>query len=188
MLTFNEKEHKYYSCGKEIPSVSKIMESITCHFYGNVPQYALDIACKRGTQIHKAIYDYELFGDYEIDDEYKEYLENYLKFKEDYKPEIIDQELMLTNEEWAGTVDYICKINNETWLIDHKTSKEIHENLISVQEYGYKCLCEYNGLKIDKFGVLHLKKDGYELREIKPNEKMWDCCYKCYKFGKGDKK
>lgn len=186
MLTFNEKEHKYYYGGKELPSVSKVMESITCHFYSDIPQMALDIACERGTQVHKAILDFELFDDYEIEDKYKEYFESYLKFKEDYKPEILHQEKMLTNGEFAGTIDYICKINNKTWLIDHKTSKEIHENLIAVQEYGYKELCVYNDIKIDKFGVLHLKKDGYELREITPNEEMWNCCYKCYEYGKGE--
>ena len=186
MLTFNEKEHKYYYGGKELPSVSKIMESISCHFYSDIPQMALDIACERGTQVHKAIYDYELFDDYEIEEKYKPYFESYLQFKEDYKPEMLYQEKMLTNGEFAGTIDYICKIDNEIWLVDHKTSKEIHENLIAVQEYGYKELCAYNGIKIDKFGVLHLRKDGYELREITPNKEMWEICKKCYDYGKGE--
>lgn len=184
MLTFNEKEHKYYYGGKELPSVSKIMESISCHFYSDIPQTALDIACERGTQVHKAILDFELFDDYEIEDKYKLYFESYLKFKEDYKPEILHQEKMLTNGEFAGTIDYICKIDNEIWLIDHKTSKEIHENLIAVQEAGYNELCDYNGITIEKFGVLHLRKDGYELREITPNKEMWEICKKCYEYGK----
>ena len=186
MLTFNEKEHKYYYGGKELPSVSKIMESISCHFYSDIPQMALDIACERGKICHQAIFDFELFDDYEIEDKYKPYFESYLKFKEDYKPEILHQEKMLTNGEFAGTIDYICKINNETWLIDHKTSKDIHENLIAVQEAGYNELCDYNGITIEKFGVLHLRKDGYELREITPNKEMWEICKKCYDYGKGE--
>ena len=186
MLTFNEKEHKYYYGGKEVPSVSQIMKAITTFFYSNIPQTALDIACSRGTQIHKAIYDYELFDDYEIEDKYKEYFESYLKFKEDYKPEILHQEKMLTNEEFAGTIDYICKIDNEIWLLDWKTSRDLHENLIAVQEAGYDQLCAYSGIKIDKFGAVHLRKDGYELREITPNNEMWDICKRCYDYGRND--
>lgn len=185
-LTFNEEKHEYRLGDKILPSVSEIMKAITTFFYKDVPQMALDIACKRGTQVHKVIYDYELFDDYEIEDKYKPYFESYLKFKEDYKPKILHQEKMLTNGEFAGTIDYICKIDNEIWLIDHKTSKEIHENLIAVQEAGYDQLCTYNGIKIDKFGAVHLRKDGYELREITPNKEMWEICKKCYEYGKGE--
>lgn len=184
MLTFNEKEHKYYYGGKELPSVSKIMESISCHFYSNIPQVALDIACERGSAIHKAIYDKELFDDYELEDKYKPYFDSYLKFKEDYKPEILHQEKMLTNGEFAGTIDYICKIDNELYLIDFKTSKELHKNLISVQLEGYRKLCEYNNIKIDKYYALHLKKEGYEIVEIKPNKKMFKMCFDCYYYAK----
>lgn len=186
MLTFNEKEHKYYYGGKEIPSVSKIMESITCHFYGNIPQIALDIACDRGNQIHKAIYDYELFGDYKIEEKHKGYFESYLEFKEKYKPIYLYQEEMLTNGLWAGTTDAIATINGETWLIDWKTSRDLHKNLLGVQEYGYSELWAYKGVKIDKYGAVHLRKDGYEFVEIEPNKEMWECCYECWKFGKGE--
>ena len=186
-LTFNEEKHEYRLGDKILPSVSEIMKAITTFFYKDVPQMALDIACERGTQVHKAILDFELFDDYEIEDKYKPYFESYLKFKEDYKPEILHQEKMLTNGEFAGTIDYICKIDNEIWLIDHKTSKDIHENLIAVQEAGYDQLCAYNDIKIDKFGVLHLRKDGYELREITPNKEMWNICKRCYEYGKDEK-
>lgn len=186
MLTFNEKEHKYYYGGKEVPSVSQIMKAITTFFYSDIPQTALDIACERGSQIHKAIYDYELFSDYEIEEKYKGYFESYLKFKENNKPKILHQEKMLTNGEWAGTIDCICEIGNKTWLIDWKTSRDLHKNLLGVQEYGYSELCRSNGLKIDKYGAVHLKKDGYEFVEIEPNKEMWECCYKCYRYGKGE--
>ena len=186
-LTFNEEKHEYTIEGKIIPSVSEIMQSISVHFYTkDIPEIALEIAKDRGTQTHKAILDFELFDDYEIEEKYKGYFESYLKFKEDKKPEILHQEKMLTNGEFAGTIDYICKIDNEIWLLDWKTSRNLHENLIAVQEAGYDQLCTYNGIKIDKFGAVHLKKDGYELREITPNKEMWKICKKCYEYGKGE--
>lgn len=185
-LTFNEEKHEYRLGDKILPSVSEIMKAITTFFYKDVPQIALDIACERGKICHQVIFDYELFDDYEIEDKYKEYFESYLKFKEDYKPEILHQEKMLTNEEFAGTIDYICNINNKTWLLDWKTSRDLHENLIAVQEAGYDQLCAYNGIKIDKFGAVHLRKDGYELKEITPNKEMWEICKKCYDYGKGE--
>ena len=185
-LTFNEEKHEYRLGDKILPSVSEIMKAITTFFYKDVPQIALDIACERGKICHQAIFDYELFEDYQIEDKYKPYFESYLKFKEEYKPKILHQEIMLTNGEWAGTIDCICEIDNETWLIDWKTSRDLHENLLEVQLEGYKQLCVYNGIKIDKYGAVHLKKDGYEFVEIEPNKEMWECCYKCYQYGKGE--
>ena len=81
--------------------------------------------------------------------------------------EIINQEQRLTNGKFAGTYDMLAKINGKTILIDHKTSKEIHDKLLSVQFAGYNELCEANGIKIDEFYCLHLTKTKYEFNYYK---------------------
>lgn len=188
MLTFNEKEHKYYYGGGQLPSVTQIIKSITTHFYNeNIPKYVLEKAQERGTLIHGYIENFLLWGIIRVEEyDYIEYFENFLKWHNEYKPKVLEVEKMLTNGEYAGTVDLICEINGETWLIDHKTSKELHTNFVEVQEYGYKNLCENNGIRIDKCGVLFLSKDNYFFKEIQPNKEMWDTCMKCYKFSKGE--
>lgn len=187
MLTFNEKEHKYYYEGKEIPSVSSIMKSITSHYYNEkIPQVALDIACEKGHLVHKAIEDYELWGSYELEDQYKGYLEQYMKWKKDYRPIILYQEKMLTNGLYAGTIDMIAEVNGELSIIDFKTSNDLHTNFVSVQLTAYEQLCKYNDIKIKNTYALHLTRKSYNLVKLDFNINMWEKCLECYNFGKED--
>jgi hypothetical protein len=59
------------------------------------------------------------------------------------KPEIINREFVVWNDEekYAGTIDIICKIKDETWIIDIKTGQYIwpsHELQISAYKYASK--------------------------------------------------
>lgn len=76
---------------------------------------------------------------------------------------------------YAGTVDLVIEIWNqekkkfETWLIDYKTSADVHKSH-KLQCLGYKGAMELSrGLKIDRVGVLLLGKatqKGYLLSEV----------------------
>ena len=187
MIEFEESTHTYKIDGVVVPSVSEIMTPLTSLYYKEIDKNILDMACYRGSQVHKAIEDFETWGEYTIDDKYKDYMLNYKIFKKFNEIEIINQEQRLTNGKFAGTYDMLAKIDNKTILIDHKTSKEIHNNLLSVQFAGYNELCEANGIKVDEFYCLHLTKSKYEFRKIEINKEIWKKCKDIYFYIKEEK-
>jgi len=58
----------------------------------------------------------------EITLEEYEYLLSFAKWFEEVKPEVLANEIVTINREvgYAGTIDLICKINDEEWMIDFK--------------------------------------------------------------------
>ena len=183
-MVFNEEKHEYMVKGKVVPSVSEIMKCATCLYYTDeIPPRILELACMKGTAVHKAIEDYLLFEDYTIEDRYRPIMEQFLKWLDDYKPEIIKVEYKMTNGEYAGTCDLICKIDNKIIGIDHKTSSQIHTKMIAIQEAGYDELCD---IEIDEWYVLHLTKTKYEFKKIELRKDIWNKCKDIYFYMKGE--
>lgn len=94
----------------------------------------------------------------------------------------VANEQVLFSEEhgYAGTFDYICKIDSEYWLIDFKTSQHIWpEHQLQVSAYKEAIENGENpieGLPADetlRLAVLQLgyrlNKNGYKWNEIEPN-------------------
>jgi len=100
-LTIDEN-HIYRLNGIELPSVSSII-------HGAKPIYD-NGAVSRGKIIHK-----------QIEDENNEYWQ---KIKEKYELITIVNEYMLTNGEYAGTMDKLVMKNEEIMLLEIKTGKE----------------------------------------------------------------
>lgn len=60
----------------------------------------------------------------------------------------------------AGTLDFLCLLNGQLTLIDHKTSNGIDQTGYSTQVAAYKYFFEkMTGLKIKHCKILHLSKD-----------------------------
>ena len=182
-MTFNEEKHEYMVNGKVVPSVSEIMKCATCLYYTDeIPPRVLELACRKGSAVHKAIEDYLLFEEYTIEEQYEPILENFLKWLEEYKPEIIKVEYQMTNGEYAGTCDLICEIEGKIIGIDYKTSNQIHTNMIAIQEAAYDELCD---IKINEWYVLHLTKEKYEFKKIDIRKDIWNKCKDIYFYMKG---
>ena len=183
-MIFNEEKHEYIVNGKVVPSVSEIMKCATCLYYTDeIPPRILELACIKGSAVHKAIEEYLLFDEYSIEERYQDYMNNFLKWLDDYKPEIIKVEYKMTNGEFAGTCDLICNIDNKIIGIDHKTSSQIHTKMIAIQESGYDELCD---IKIDEWYVLHLTKKDYEFKKIELRKDIWNKCKDIYFYMKGE--
>jgi hypothetical protein len=163
-----------------------------------------------GTQTHNAIE--ELLEGKEI-----QWLDDYgnarynelvwgmvLKFKEFWdkaKPELIFTEEFTYSDihKYAGTADIVVKMNDETWLIDFKTSNSLHKSYdLQLAAYA-KSIEETKGIKIDRTAILWLKstrrseskkKDeffakGWELKpvdEIEKNFELFKMIYKLYEL------
>lgn len=134
-------------------------------------------AGNKGTKIHKGIHSLVLGNEVRMNEKFPndegepeeltlEEYEAILSFAEwfkETKPEVLASEIVVFNDEYgyAGTLDLICKIENEVWLIDYKSSAEIypsHEAQIS----SYKN--SDTGFKIDKLGILQV---GYKRNKNK---------------------
>lgn len=77
-------------------------------------------------------------------------LQAFLDWVAEYKPTFIEKEFTVWGEGYAGTVDCLAKIDGETYLIDWKTSKSIHEqNYAQIAAYGLT-------RDVNKLAILHL--------------------------------
>ncbi len=110
----------------------------------------------KGSKVHKAIEDLLQGKEVGIDSKYpnnttgqdeeltvEEYecLLSFANWFEATKPKVISCELTTYNEQhgYAGTVDFICEINGEPYIIDFKTSQNIwpeHELQLSAYKHA----------------------------------------------------
>ncbi len=114
-------------------------------------------------------------------------------------PIAVEQFLFSDNRKYAGTVDFVCEIGEETWIIDFKTSNHLHRTY-NLQLASYVAAWEEMGRgKIDKAGILWLKSSkrgsskqkgkfqgkGWELNEVddlQKNFELFELIYKLYKL------
>lgn len=125
-------------------------------------------AGKEGTQVHEACEKLILGEEVSWMDDYGNakysqiVWEMILKFHEfwsTYKPELISAEEFVWSDEhkYAGTADIVCKIDDEVWLLDIKTSNSIHKSYdLQLASYA-KALEESKDIKIDRTGIVWLK-------------------------------
>lgn len=81
--------------------------------------------------------------------------------------DIIAQEQTIWNREheYAGTYDILASMDDETWLVDVKTSESgIHEESVRLQLAGYAFGEDMP--QIDRYFVLWLRPDAWEFREV----------------------
>jgi hypothetical protein len=170
---FDEVLHRYTIDGKILPSVSEIMKPLSEQYYSNVDKNVLRNAAYRGTRIHKAIEMFHQFGIETDEQDIKPYLLGYKMayMLEGYEP--VYNEIMLTNNEYCGTIDMIAKRGDEIIIIDLKATSKINFELIEVQLAGYQELVKHVGMDCKTY-VLHVKKGAYKFIEIEPNYNMWE--------------
>lgn len=107
----------------------------------------------KGSKVHQAIVDIIEGKTVNMDSKYtnpstekeeelslEEYecLMSFVDWYEKFKPEILDREFVVWGDGYAGTVDLLCKINNQLYLIDFKTSQSIWpEYELQVSAYSH---------------------------------------------------
>lgn len=124
-------------------------------------------------------------------------------FKE-VKPEVIAREIVVIDKDnyFAGTVDLICEINKEYWIIDNKTGQYIwpeHELQVSAYKHAYPgvpIIKAHAGKsirslkKIDKIGILQIgykrNKVRYKLTEVVDKFGLFMSAYSIWQNEHGD--
>lgn len=108
---------------------------------------------------------------------------------EKVNPEILEVEIpvfQLPNETfshgYAGTIDLVCKIDGEHWIVDLKTSADIHKPHI-LQQSAYKAVIEkkYKGIKLGILQVGYARnKNKYKFTEIQDRLDLFKLAYKTW--------
>ena len=171
-IEFIEESHTYLVDGMIVPSVTQIMKPLSDQYYGATSPEVLQNAARRGTEVHKAIYDLEQTGMAQ-EGNASPYVQNYLVAKKlkGFKP--LMQEFQLTDGVFCGTLDMLAELNGQQVIIDLKCTSQLNKELAEVQLAGYQELCEKNGIGVDATYILHLKRDTYKLYKIYPNIQKW---------------
>jgi hypothetical protein len=187
-------DSRYYRRnGEYYPSITHVLSCYPKgkHFeewlknMGRSADYIVRKAAEDGTQVHEMIEEYlegkemnflNQYGTPQYNPDIWQMFLRFVDFWETYKPELIDQEIHLYSDtlKVAGTTDLVCRINNELWIIDHKTSNHIQTTYeLQAAVYAH-CYEECFGIKPDKTGILWLKSSKRKSAKDKMQGKGWE--------------
>jgi len=152
---------------------------------------ASDNGKSKGKEIHRAIDDYCEFGMIDISEEYRPYLDNFIRYIDEHQYEIVASEVMLYHPvyNYAGTIDIIATDSKgEYVLIDNKTG-DLQPKLHAIQLQAYTDLWLANKMPEIAFKVaLGLSDKGYKEHKYDKYDtkakSVFDACYKIYKYRK----
>ena len=187
-------DSRYYRRnGEYYPSITHVLSCYPKgkHFeewlknMGRSADYIVRKAGEDGTKVHEMIEEYlegkemnflNESGYPQYDPTVWQMFLRFVDFWDTHKPELIDQEIHLYSDELrvAGTTDLVCKIGNDLWIIDHKTSNHI-QTTYELQAAVYShCYEECFGVKPDKTGILWLKSNKRKASKDKMQGKGWE--------------
>lgn len=158
---------------------------------GHNAEFIKNRAGREGSEVHDAI-EYLLHGNElnwvnenntaNYDLHVWNMINKFVSFWNEVKPELLLTEQFLYSDEYeyAGTADLVVNIDKKRWLIDIKTSNNLHKSYdLQLAAYA-KAYEEITGNKIDKAGIIWLKSskrgpsrkkgvyqgEGWELKEV----------------------
>ena len=187
--------------GKKVKSVTTLIgANLGWNFYpllnwnlklmkeGIDPREELKTAGRIGTLAHIMIEEFIKGGRVFLDgyspkeiSHAKEAYYNFLTFKKDYNPEILETELKMVSEQYkfGGTCDAVAKVkigkNKKLMILDWKSSNSIHsEHKIQIAAYA-KMYEENSGERIKGALIVRLDKDKkeYEVEHLKIKDLDW---------------
>ena len=173
----------YWKDGKQYLSVTEILKIIDKpalrYWFGQEVYYAMvkdptlneaaalsapyqtsESAKNRGTTVHSIVEAYKASGKRleGIPEEFQGFATAFYKFMDEVKPEIVEQEKTVFDEEHkiGGTLDMYCKIGNSMYVLDIKTGKDIYSE-VDLQLSAYAHMLRLTGTKVDNIGVVLLE-------------------------------
>jgi hypothetical protein len=117
-----------------------------------------------GTLVHKAIEDYIKTGKITplVHPKAKECFAQFVKWAKDNKVEFLESERKVYSKkfQYAGTMDFYCKMKGKYFVGDTKTSSGIYDEMwfqVSAYQQAYQ---EETGAKVDGHLIVRVGKDG----------------------------
>ena len=171
-IEFIPETHQYIVDGILVPCVSNIL-AYKFNDYSGVNREVLQRASEKGTELHKAIEEYEQQG---ITSDLREF-KNYLFIKKQFKFENVENEVPVLYEKggrvlFVGTLDQIIRVDGKLGINDFKRVSAPNKNKIAYQLNLYKMAYEQSyGKKIEFLSFTHLREDVRKFHELPINEK-----------------
>jgi hypothetical protein len=168
-----------------------------------IPDYERDSAANRGTRVHEAADAYGQGKPIDLPADEMPFMDAYRNALEREGMTIIASEFRVIGtvdsvHRYGGTGDLLVTIDDETWLIDIKTSKGTYrETALQLAAYGYADFAGFEGdptpyeiPHVDRWGVLHIRPDiytsaqdgGYRLIEYEVGESTFDAFQAAYRL------
>ncbi len=207
----NKKRNGYYYIGDKVyPSITKILQDVVAkpallYWYGREAarialadpslnekevMAKLDLGVRgsqaRGKYVHSVAEEMPNIDTAKIQEEYKGYVTALQGWWSANKPEVIGREVEAYSDRlnFGCRVDFICKLQGQVWLIDHKTNddcriyKEVGLQLLA----GKIALAESKGIIVERTGAVALANSGeFAFKETKDTEedlraliKLWE--------------
>lgn len=162
---FDEARHEYWLGEIRLPSVTQVLADL--YEFDGIPVEVLRRAAQRGQYVHRAT---ELHDQDDLDWEslhppYRPYVEAWLRFRDERKPEIVDVEKAGYHRRllYAGKRDRLLMLDGALTLADIKTTYKV-SRVDALQTAGYQAIAEQDKVKIERRATVHLRKDGtYEV-------------------------
>lgn len=173
-LEFIEETHTYIYDGVILPSITQILKTKFGKKYNGISKEILNKASQRGTEVHKAIEDYETKGS---ETEHKE-LRNYKFLKKQFKFECLQNEIpvVLFKDDKpiaAGRIDLVLKEGNNVGIGDIKRTSTFDKEYVAYQTNLYRLGYQQSyGTKISFLRGVYLRNDVRKYIELPINENM----------------
>ena len=175
LLEYIDESHTYIFNGVILPSITQILKVKFGNKYLGVSNSTLERAANLGTEVHKAIEDYETKGIENI--ELKE-LRNYvfLKVRNNFKclKNEVPIVLFLDDKPVAsGRVDLILEQNGQVGIADIKRTSTFDKEYVAYQTNLYRIGYQQTyGEDITFLRGLHLRDNTRKYIELPINEEM----------------
>lgn len=176
-LEYFDDTHTYLYDGLMLPSVSRILETKFKGEYKNVPPAVLSNAAQRGTEVHKAIENFNVSGY----DDGREAVRNFKFLQKQYGFEVLDSELpiVIFKDDFpiaCGRLDMTILMDGETGIADIKTVSALNKEKIAYQLNLYRIgLMQSYGVDAKFLKILHLRDGIRKFIDSPVNEKMtWE--------------
>lgn len=173
IIEFIPETHQYIVDGILTPCVSNIL-AYKFNDYANISQDLLKRASEKGTELHKAIEEYEREGKQSDLKEFK----NYLFLKKHYGFENVANELPVIYEEegrvlYCGTLDQLIMLDGKLGINDFKRVSAPNKNKIAYQLNFYKMAYEQTyGRPIEFLAYTHLRETVRKFNRLPINEEV----------------
>lgn len=176
-LEYFDDTHTYLYDGLILPSVTQILGVKYRNDYASVPPAVLSNAAKRGTEVHKAIENFNVSGY----DDGREAVRNFKFLQKQYGFEVLDSELpiVIFKDDFpiaCGRLDMTILMDGETGIADIKTVSALNKEKIAYQLNLYRIgLMQSYGVDAKFLKILHLRDGIRKFIDSPVNEKMtWE--------------
>jgi hypothetical protein len=170
-VTFLDERYYQDNEGNYFPSVTTVLDAYPkgkrfeqwLKDSGNAADDIVERAATQGTNVHSAIEALLKGAQINFADFTLEEWKMILRFKDFYNqcsPVMVGVEVNLVSPTLGvgGTIDIICIINGERWLLDNKTSGDIYDNhYVQLATYAMMWNEAFPNERIDRIGALHLR-------------------------------